>query len=169
MLVWPSSSFSDISIIYIQFSTCISIFSQFQLVEMQLFHIFFCAYCNFGQKWPFFGPKSAIMDFFWNFFSNSENIKRYGQNETKIRLIPSPNQELWPKRVEFFEMGKFWDQKISFWAKSPEPLDIFKKSHLAQQRIRFRTCGENFSPIRPASPEKSGVIRTKFPKVIVLV
>ena len=68
VLVWSSSSLSDISIIYIQFSTCISIFSQFQLVEMQLFHIFFCAYCNFGQKWPFFGPKSAIMDFFRNFF-----------------------------------------------------------------------------------------------------
>ena len=149
--------------------TSVPNFLSFPSVKLKLW-CFSCAHhANFDQKMAIFGPKSAIMDFFWNFFSNSENIKRYGQNETKIRLIPSPNQELWPKRVEFFEMGKFWDQKISFWAKSPEPLDIFKKSRLAQQRIRFRTCGENFSPIRPASPEKSGVIRTKFPKVIVLV
>ena len=149
--------------------TSVPNFNSVPSVKLKLRCFSYAQHANFDQKMAIFGPKSAIMDLFWHFFSNSKNLQWYGQNETKTKSIRPPNPELQAKTVAIFEMAKFWDQKISFWAKSPEPLDILKKSRLAQQRIRFRTCGENFSPIRPASPEKSGVIRTKFPKVIVLV
>ena len=116
-----------------------------------------------------FGPKSAILEFFEHFFQKSKILQPYGQIETKIKSIPPPNPKLWPKTAVIFEKSKLAGQKISFLAKSAEPLKIFKKSRLAQQRMRIRTGGENFSPIGPASPEKSVLIRTLCQKVIVLV
>ena len=40
---------------------------------------------NFAQKMPFFRPKSAIMDIFLKFFSNTNILQMYGQNEIKIK------------------------------------------------------------------------------------
>ena len=51
------------------------------------------------RKLQFFRPKSAIMDFFWNFFSQSKILQLSGQNETKHKLIPPFFRELWPKML----------------------------------------------------------------------
>ena len=149
--------------------TSVPNFNSVPSVKLKLRCFSYAQHANFDQKMAIFGPKSAIMDLFWHIFSNSKTLQWYGQNETKTKSMRPPNPELQAKTVAIFEMAKFWDQKISFLAKSPEPLDKLKKARVAQQRILSRRRGENFSPIRPANPEKSGVIRTFFPKVIVLV
>ena len=122
-----------------------------------------------APKLPFLGPKSAIMDFFQNFFSNSKILQPHGQNETKTKSTPPSNAELWPKRFAIFEKSKNFRPKNGFLAAILEPVAGSEKKCLVHYAVPYRACGENFSPIRPASPEKSAEGRTDFAKVIQLV
>ena len=121
------------------------------------------------EKWPFLGQNPPLWIFFQDFFSNSKILQPHGQNETKTKSTPPSNAELWPKRFAIFEKSKNFRPKNGFLAAILEPVAGSEKKCLVHYAVPYRACGENFSPIRPASPEKSAEGRTDFAKVIQLV
>ena len=124
---------------------------------------------NLPKKCTFLGKNPPLWIFFQNFFSDCKILQPSGQNETKIKSIPPPNAELWPKRFAIFEKSKNFGPKNGFLAAILEHVVGSVKKCLVHYAVTYRTCGENFSPIRPASPEKSVEGRTDFAKVIQLV